>query len=105
MTGFVLSPDARAALVDIYAYTRRTWSDEQADAYLDGLFETFQRIADRALLWRPVPPEFGVDGYFARHQRHIIYWKTMDDGAIGIVTILHSAMMQGDRLKEAFGEG
>ena len=103
MSRFSLSPDARVALVDIYNYTIQTWSMQQADTYLNGLFARFEEIADRRVLWRPVPPDFGVDGYFTRYESHIIYWKELDTGDIGIVTVLHSAMMQGDRLQNAFG--
>jgi toxin ParE1/3/4 len=52
---------------------------------------------------RPVPAEFGVDGYFFRYERHFVYWRRLSDGDVGIVTILHERMHQIDRLREDFG--
>ena len=31
--------------------------------------------------------EFGVDGYVCRYEKHLIYWKLLEDGAVGIVTL------------------
>lgn len=103
MSEFYLSPEAKTAPVDIFDYTRRTLGEKQADIYLDGLFDTYGRIADRTVLWRPIPSEYGVAGWFARYERHLVYWKTLNGGEIGIVTVLHSAMLQGQRLRDAFG--
>jgi toxin ParE1/3/4 len=103
MNSWFLSAYAKATLADIYVYTYETWGAAQADAYLDGLFSTFERIEAKAELWRPIPPEFEVDGYFTRFQGHFIYWKQFDSGEIGIAAILHTSMLQGDRLLAAFG--
>lgn len=43
---------------------------------------------------RPVPAEFGVEGYFFRYERHFVYWKRLADSDIEIVTILHERMHQ-----------
>jgi len=51
---------------------------------------------------RPVPVEFGVDGYFVRHERHFIYWRYLSDGDIGIVIIPHQQMHMIDRFREDF---
>lgn len=103
MRSYRLSRAAKAALTDIYLYTHETWGAEQADSYLDGFYATFDRIAGGAELWRPIPADFEVGGYFTRYEKHFIYWKSFDDGGVGIVAVLHSAMLQGDRLREAFG--
>ncbi len=105
MTTYVLSSAARAALVDIYAYSIDTWGEAQADTYLDGLFARLDELAERREVWRPIPPEFGVAGHFARYEKHFIYWKVFDDGVIGVAAILHAAMLQGDRVRAAFGAG
>ncbi len=52
---------------------------------------------------RPIPAEFGMDGYFYRYQRHFVYWKRLADGDIGIVTILHQRMHQIERFRDDFG--
>jgi toxin ParE1/3/4 len=103
MSSWFLSAYAKATITDIYVYTHETWGVAQADAYLDGLFSIFELIQVRKELWRPMPPEFEVDGYFTRYGRHVIYWKQFDSGEIGIAAILHTSMLHGDRLLAAFG--
>ena len=95
--------DAAAVRIDeIYRYTRERWGEAQADAYIRGLFEAFEGIATGAVASRPVPAEFEVDGYVFRYQRHFVYWKTLGDGAAGIVTVLHERMHQIGRFLEDY---
>jgi toxin ParE1/3/4 len=100
MTAFRVQDGAGHRLDEIYVYTRRTWGEAQADAYIRGLFDKFKAIAAREFPWRPIPADFGVDGYFCRHEKHYIYWKLLNDGTVGIVTILHERMHQVKRLKD-----
>jgi toxin ParE1/3/4 len=44
-----------------------------------------------------------VDGHVCRYERHLIYWKLLADGDVGIVTVLHDRIHQIDRLKDDFG--
>ena len=90
-------------LDEIYRFTRDQWGATQADRYITGLFETFGKIDSHGAISRPVPAEFGVDGYFVRCERHFIYWRRLSNGDIGIVTILHERMHRIDRLREDFG--
>jgi toxin ParE1/3/4 len=90
-------------LDEIYRYTRERWGVEQADRYITGLFAAFDRIETRGVTSKPVPAEFGVDGYFFRYERHFVYWRRLSDGDVGIVTILHERMHQIDRFREDFG--
>ncbi|MFM9862119.1 MAG: type II toxin-antitoxin system RelE/ParE family toxin [Micropepsaceae bacterium] len=100
MTTFRVLDGAGHRLDEIYEYTRRTWGDAQADAYVRGIFEKFKAIAARDFPWRPIPAEFDVEGFFCRHQKHFIYWKLLADGKVGIVTVLHERMHQIERLKD-----
>ena len=34
------------------------------------------------------------DGYVFRFEKHFVYWKTLSNGATGIVTVLHERMHQ-----------
>jgi len=102
MAGFRIQDAASYRIDDIYRYTRRKWGETQADTYITGLFESFEKAAARKILSRPVPAEFGVDGYFFRYKKHVVYWRYLDNGDIGIVTILHERMHQIERLKEVF---
>ncbi|MEZ5696325.1 MAG: type II toxin-antitoxin system RelE/ParE family toxin [Sphingomonadaceae bacterium] len=99
MANFRVSAIAGQRLDEIFAYTERNWGDAQAEAYIQGLFECFTRIAKREVVWRAVPAEFGVDGFYARHEHHYVYWRILSDETVGIVTVLHERMHQMDRFR------
>lgn len=90
-------------LDEIYRHTRDRWGTEQADRYITGLFEAFDKIEAHEVMSRPVPAEFGVEGYVFRFERHFVYWRRLSNGDIGIVTILLERMHQIDRFREDFG--
>jgi toxin ParE1/3/4 len=87
-------------LDEIYRYTQDRWGVDQANSYITGLFEAFDKIAAHGVVSKPVPAEFGVDGYFFRYERHFVYWRFLSNGDVGIVTILHERMHQMDRFRE-----
>lgn len=89
-------------LDDIYHYTRNRWGTKQADHYITELFETFERIETRGITSKSIPAEFGVEGYFFRYMKHIVYWRRLSNGDIGIGTILHERMHQIDRFRDDF---
>jgi plasmid stabilization system protein ParE len=91
---------ASVRLDEIYRYTRDHWGEAQAGAYITGLFAAFDQIEARGVRSRPVPAEFGVEGYFFRYERHVVYWRRLSNGDIGIVTVLHGRMHQLDRFKD-----
>jgi toxin ParE1/3/4 len=90
-------------LDEIHRYTRDRWGAAQADRYIKGLFRAFAGIDKRAVVSRPVPAEFGIEGYFFRYERHFVYWRRLSNGDVGIVTILHERMHQIDRFRDDFG--
>ncbi len=93
--------EAAAARIDaIYRYTREHWGEAQADEYVTGLFDAFAGIAAGTVASRPVPAEFGVDGYVFRYRAHFVYWKRLADGTVGVVTVLHERMHQFGRFVE-----
>ncbi|HZK99240.1 MAG TPA: type II toxin-antitoxin system RelE/ParE family toxin [Caulobacteraceae bacterium] len=102
MTGFRVQAGARHRLDQIYAYGAGHWGEAQAERYIRGLFARFEAIAERRFPWRPIPAEFGVDGFVCRYEQHLIYWKLLGDGDVGIVTVLHQRMHQMARFREDF---
>ncbi|WP_093154697.1 type II toxin-antitoxin system RelE/ParE family toxin [Thalassobaculum litoreum] len=100
MTTFRVQKHAGRRLDEIYVYARVNWGEEQAARYIRSLFERFDEIAAQKISWRPVPAEFGVDGFYCRHEHHYIYWQVLSDGVVGIVTVLHERMHQFDRFRE-----
>ena len=94
---------ASLRLDDIYRYTQDRWGIEQADHYITGMFTAFEKIESRGVVSRPIPAEFGVDGFFFCYEHHFVYWRRLSNGDIGIATILHERMHQIDRFREDFG--
>jgi len=90
-------------LDDIYRYTCTHWGRQQAERYITGLFDAFAGIASHQTSSRPIPAEFGVEGCFFRYERHVVYWRKLSNGDIGIVTILHERMHQIEHLRADFG--
>ena len=41
-----------------------------------------------------------MDGCVFRYEKHYVYWKRLDNGDIGIVTVLHERMHQIGRFRE-----
>lgn len=97
-------PHAEARVAEIYHYSFDRWGQAQADRYYHGLFDAFDAIASRTALWRPIPAEFDVVGHFCRYQSHLIYWKVLEDGSVGIVTVLNERMAHADFLSVAFND-
>jgi toxin ParE1/3/4 len=102
MSAYYLEPAADRALDEIYEYTAANWGEDQADAYISGLFAFFDDVTSKKATWRAVPAEFGVTGYFNKYGHHFVYWRMMRSGGIGIVAILHDRMHQMDRIRELF---
>ena len=94
---------ASLRLDEIYRYTRDRWGAAQADRYITDLFAAFDRIEDHGVASRPIPAEFGVEGFYFRQGHHFVYWRRLSDGDVGIVTILHERMHQTDRFRDDLG--
>ena len=90
-------------LDEIFQHTRNRWGPDQAERYITGLFEAFGKIESHGVVSRPIPAEFGVDGFFFRYERHFVYWRNLLNGDIGIVTILHERMHQIDHYRQDYG--
>lgn len=103
MAKVVVQEAASWRLDEIYRYTRDRWGAEQADRYITELFEAFEGIETHRTSSRPIPAEFGIEGYFFRYERHFVYWRRLSNGDIGIMTILHERMHRIDRFRDDFG--
>ncbi|MBF0250268.1 MAG: type II toxin-antitoxin system RelE/ParE family toxin [Alphaproteobacteria bacterium] len=105
MPGVCIQKQASHRLDAIYRYTRDRWGDDQAEKYITGMFAAFDRIATHGIVSKPIPAEFGIEGYFFRYEHHFVYWRMLSNGDIGIVTILHERMHQIERFRDDFGLG
>ncbi len=102
MTTFLVQGAATHRIQDIYRYSLERWGKKTADEYINGLFISFNGIIGRNVVSRPVPADFGVDGFFYRYRKHFVYWKYLSDGRAGIVTVLHERMHQIKRFRQDF---
>ena len=89
MPDYVLSNRADSDPTDIYLYSFRGFGEGKADAYVAGLSERLQRLADSPRLGRPA--EIRPDLLRYRYGRHLIFYRTEATG-IFVVRILHEAM-------------
>lgn len=81
---------------DICCYTHNQSGEAQADRYITGMFEAFERIERNGVVLPPIPAEFRVEGFFFWYERHSVYWRRLSDGDIGIAAILDEGMRQID---------
>ena len=87
---------------EIYRYTRSKFGATQAEKYIRDLFNRFEQISDKTVISRPIPADFGVQGFYYRYERHFVYWKYLANGDIGIATVLHERMHQIEHFKYDF---
>ncbi len=99
---YILLDPAYAQLDDIYEYTKTQWGADQAKTYVGGLFDCFEQIDSRQVLWRAIPVQLEIDGYFTRYEKHYVYWKKLSGGRIVVVAILHERMHQIEWLNNSF---
>lgn len=98
--GFRTQEAASLRLDEIFRYSRERRGAPQAERYITDLFAAFEKIESGGTASRQVPAEFGVDGFWFRHAHHVVYWRRLANGDIGIVTILHERMHQMDRFRD-----
>jgi len=83
---------------DIWNYTLSTWDKDQAERYIIGLHDCFSSIANKDVIWNAlprhlvVPLDLAVDVYFVRYEKHVIFFKELSNGVVGILSILHQSM-------------
>src|SRR5690606_10048797 len=88
MPGFKLTNKAVEDLANIWDYTFKAWSEEQADKYYEMLISACQKIADNPHLGKnfgSIIP--GLKGL--KTNRHIIFYRTLEINYVEITRILH----------------
>lgn len=91
MGSYRLARRAEIDLQDIWDYTETTWSTNQAEKYLDGLFSCFQAIADGRAKTKPI--DTIRKGYHkAQFVKHNIFFRKSAGHMIDIIRILHVSM-------------
>lgn len=86
---YLLTPRAEGDLQEIWLYTFRNWSADQADTYLTTIFDAFSNLAAGNATGRTVDIR---DGYFKYPAgSHLIFYRTTETGLV-IVRVLHQRM-------------
>lgn len=86
---YVLSPMAEEDLEDIWTYTAREWSVDQAETYTNDIINVFEAIAAGKRDHRPVLVRAGYLKTLVG--RHAIYFQARGE-VIAIIRILHQSM-------------
>jgi toxin ParE1/3/4 len=99
MAEFKLTHKAIEDLSKIWVYTCEVWSERQADMYYESLISSCQEIAEN--------PDLGknYDGIAnnllgLKSNRHIIFYRIMNESLIEITRILHERMDLENRIAE-----
>jgi toxin ParE1/3/4 len=90
-----LSPRAEADLEEIWLYTFKNWSLEQADIYLNAFVDAFEELAAGQRTGRPVDIR---EGYF-KHPvgAHFVFYRFTESGLV-VIRVLHQSMDVGRHL-------
>ncbi|MDA9008682.1 type II toxin-antitoxin system RelE/ParE family toxin [Alphaproteobacteria bacterium] len=99
---FLILKSASHRIEQIYDYSVENWGVAQANKYIEGLFDLFERISNNSVLWKTIPAEFEVSGYYTRYEQHFVFWKELSDGRVGFAAVLHDRMNLEERLKDEF---
>ena len=75
-------------LSDIWNYTADTWSERQADTYYWLLIASCRKLAGNPVLFGREYKELGEKVYGFKVNKHIVFYRIPDDGAIEVVRIL-----------------
>lgn len=86
---FRLTPRAEADLEEIWLYTAKNWSLEQADRYHDAIANAFADLATGEKRGRPVDIR---EGYFKYPVgAHVVFYRVAEFGLV-VVRIPHKRM-------------
>ena len=86
---YVLSPQAKDDLVEIYDRSLDDWGDEQADRYLAGLYATFDSAGISPFAgW--ARPEIGEDVRSRLFGSHVVFYANRS-GRVEILRIFHQS--------------
>ena len=97
MGDFKLTNKAVEDLSKIWDYTFEVWSEKQADIYYESLISDCQKIADNPSLEKNY---YGITQNLLgiKSNRHINYYRTLNDNYVEITRIIHERMDLKKRL-------
>lgn len=96
MMRVVLSLQADADLREIWTYSAETWDRAQADAYINGLRGTLDKVRRGVITLRGDPALPPV--YRSLHHKRRVILLRMDVNDLRVIRILHDRMDPGRHL-------
>ena len=99
MAEFKLTTKAVEDLSKIWEYTFEVWSERQADKYYESLISNCQEIAENPHLGKNYN---GITQSLLgmKTNRHIIFYRTLNENYVEITRILHERMDLKKRITE-----
>jgi plasmid stabilization system protein ParE len=94
---------ARERLLEIWDYTEAKWGEEQADSYVRKLVEAVEHMQSQRHRWRAVGDAALRGVFFFRHEHHYVFFRELEGGTVGVISILHEKMDIPSRLREDAG--
>lgn len=86
-----ISSEALSDLEEIWKYTRKKWSIEQADRYYSLLIDEIEFLQSNYYVGKSA--EYIRPGYRVSFVKsHIIFYKIVDDQKLEIIRILHQSV-------------
>ena len=91
---------AEARIHEIWDYTERNWGVRQADKYVRELVRAIHLAGGKRRLWKPLPDEELEGIFYFRHGHHYVFFRELEPGEIGVISVLHESMDLPNRLRE-----
>ncbi|WP_035068258.1 type II toxin-antitoxin system RelE/ParE family toxin [Nitratidesulfovibrio termitidis] len=91
------SPLAEADIEEIWLYTFRQWSLEQANDYHNGIMAAIAGLASGSRVWQRVAAREGYWKY--KVGMHVVYFRASDE-YLDVIRILHGRMDVDMHLQE-----
>lgn len=91
---------------EIWNYSAEQWGEQQAEKYITELHAHLSNLVSNRLLGQRlpnkllVPQDLSLSVYFSTYKKHIIFFRELSGGMIGIMSILHETMDLPVRLSE-----
>jgi toxin ParE1/3/4 len=95
---------AKKQLVEIWQYTEAKWGEEQANNYISGIYSSIVKISSSPELWRLVKNDKIKNVFYCRYGKHFIFFRSLSDKSVGIISILHERMNLPERLKHDYNK-
>lgn len=99
MAEYKLTNKAVEDLSKIWDYTFEVWSEKHADKYYDELISDFQEIAKNPDSGKNYD-EISKELLGLKTDRHIIFYRTLNENFVEITRILHERMDLKQRIAE-----